>query len=383
MEQLKKQIRESFFNPMLYFLPALVFMVADDFWDENIAWKVSFPIAFALMFYVFLMYKRLFVWHGMLAVCYLIIGLTSSIVPDSYPVLKFTDEILFILFILLMIINKNTLGKIASKTLPFKLPMSNNENELFRVAKVLLIIVLAYFSFTLFFELSAIENKEIPIVYLKYLYAFTLIFVGLFETIRVVIIRTRLINEDWVPVVDESGKVSGSIQYQSGVKSDQRLIHPVVRLYFIDNGLIYLHQRKADDNFEPLLWDASLSHRVRISESIDMVLHRYTKKLYNQDQYKFLFLTNYIHKGKYNDQYIYLFVSCKTDGLQPQKEEVFQTKWWSPRQIENNTGKGIFTERFEKEYDILKRSGLLEQDTCECECALKSLIKNKTENSSV
>ena len=119
MEQLKKQIRESFFNPMLYFLPALVFMVADDFWDENIAWKVSFPIAFALMFYVFLMYKRLVVWHGMLAVCYLIIGLTSSIVPDSYPVLKFTDEILFILFILLMIINKNTLGKIASKTLPF------------------------------------------------------------------------------------------------------------------------------------------------------------------------------------------------------------------------------------------------------------------------
>lgn len=383
MKLLKQQIRESFFNPILYFLPALIFMVADDFWGENTAWKVSFPIAFAMMFYIYYMYKGMFIWHGMLAVCYLIIGFTSSLVPDTHPVLIYIDELTFILFILLMILQKKSLGKIASKALPYKLPMFNNENELFRVARVLMLIVIAFVFFSLYFRIFDIHKKEIPLGYLKYLYASTLIFAALFELIRVSIIRARLIREDWVPVVDESGRVTGSVQYRRDHPKEERLMHPQVRLYFLENGMIYLQQRKSDDINEPLLWDASLSRSVRMTESIDLVLNKYTKKLYNQDQQKFLFLTNYIYNGRFNDQYIYLFISCKTDELKPQKDEVFQTKWWTTRQIEDNLGKNIFTERFEKEYDILKRSGLLEQESCECECALRELVKNKNGQSSV
>ena len=77
-----------------------------------------------------------------------------------------------------------------------------------------------------------------------------------------------------------------------------------------------------------------------------------------------------------------VFVSCKTDELKPQKDEVFQTKWWTTKQIEDNIGKRIFTERFEKEYDFLKRSGLLEHEFCECECVLKELVKNNTDKTS-
>ena len=60
MRSLKKQICESFFNPILYFLPTLVFIAADDFWGINNAWKISFPVAFALVFYVYFMYRRMF-----------------------------------------------------------------------------------------------------------------------------------------------------------------------------------------------------------------------------------------------------------------------------------------------------------------------------------
>lgn len=383
MKELKRQIRESFFNPILYFLPALVFIVADDFWGEIEAWKISFPIALGLMFYVYFRYRKLFLWHGMLAVCYLIIGLVSSLVSGTYLSLRFIDEWIFLLLMFLLIFQKNRLGRIASKTLPHKLPMSNNENELFRVAKVLIIIVSVYSIFALYFELSSSEFKDIPLSYLKYFYAFALVFITLFETIRVLIIRSRLLNEDWLPIVNTQGKVIGSVQYQPNVLSEVRHLHPVVRLYFIEKGMIYLQQRKTDDISEPLLWDASLSRRVRMSESIDMVLKEYTLKLYNQQQQKFLFLTNYIYEGKFSNQLIYLFVSCKTEGLQPQENEVFQTKWWTTKQIEDNLGIGVFTERFEKEFDILKRSGLLEEETCDCECALKDMIKNKLDKTTI
>ncbi len=376
MKQLKRQIRESFFNPILYFLPALVFMVADDFWGENAAWKVSFPLAFGLIFYIYYLYNGIFLWHGMLAVCYLIIGLASSFVPDNQLILTFTDELIFVLLILLLIFRKKSLVKLASKTLPYKLPMSNNENELYRVAKVLMVIVILFLFFSVFFRMNTPEPNEMLLSYAKYGYALALFLVGILEVFNVIIIRARLLREDWVPVVDESGKVTGSVHYQPHNPGQERLMHPQVRLYFIGKEMIYLQQRNSDDVSEPLLWDASLSRCVRMTESIEMVLRRYTKTLYNQDQDKFMFLTNYIYNGKYTNQYIYLFVSCKTDELKPQKGEVFQTKWWTTKQIEDNIGKNIFTRRFEKEYDILKRSGLLEQDICGCECALKDMMKN-------
>ena len=63
MEKLRKQIRESFFNPVLHFLPLLVFLIVDEFSGMNLAWKISFPTALVLLTYIYFAYKRLFTWH--------------------------------------------------------------------------------------------------------------------------------------------------------------------------------------------------------------------------------------------------------------------------------------------------------------------------------
>lgn len=379
MQSLKKQISESFYNPILYFLPTLVFIVVDDFWGLNNAWKISFPVAFALVFYVYFQYRRMFIWHGVLAVGYLIVGLLSTIASEILPVFGYVDELVFFILLTIMIFQKKSLGKIAYKTLPHELPLSNNENELFRVAKILMMITLFYLLVALVLEALNAPNQDKLLNIVKYCYAFGVGFIGIFETIRVFIVRNRLMNEDWLPVVDEEGKVTGSVQYQPGTESESRLMHPVVRLYFIENGKIFLQQRKANDRSEPLHWDASLSRQVRMSESIIMALKKFTRKLYQIEPLKYLFLTNYIYHGKFSNQYIYLFVLCKSDGIQPQEGEVYLTKWWTQKQIEAELGAGVFTERFEKEYEYLKRSGLLEQDGCDCDCALKQMIRNKME----
>lgn len=379
MQSLKKQISESFYNPILYFLPTLVFIVVDDFWGLNNAWKISFPVAFALVFYVYFQYRRMFIWHGVLAVGYLIVGLLSTIASEILPVFGYVDELVFFILLTIMIFQKKSLGKIAYKTLPHELPLSNNENELFRVAKILMMITLFYLLVALVLEALNAPNQDKLLNIVKYCYAFGVGFIGFFETIRVFIVRNRLINEDWLPVVDEEGKVTGSVQYQPGTESERRLMHPVVRLYFIENGKIFLQQRNPNDSSEPLHWDASLSRQVRMSESIIMALKKFTRKLYQIEPLKYLFLTNYIYHGKFSNQYIYLFVLCKSDGIQPQEGEVYLTKWWTQKQIEAELGAGVFTERFEKEYEYLKRSGLLEQDGCDCDCALKQMIRNKME----
>ena len=382
MQKLKKQISESFFNPILYFLPALVFMVVDDFWGINTAWKVSFPFAFALVFYGYFMYIRMLFWHGILAFCYLLVGFFATLVADTIEVLNYTDEFVFFILIVILVSRKKALQKVVSKTLPHEIPMSNNENELFRVARVLMMIVLVYLILGLLFDATNLPNKEIPIRYIKYIYALSIIFVGIFETIRVFIVREKLMREDWLPVVDEEGRVIGSVQYQHDADKKVRLMHPVVRLYFIENRKILLQQRKPDDQNEPMLWDASLSRQVRMSESIDGALRTFTGKLYNIEPIKFFSLTKYIYNGTFSDQLIYfLFVLCISEGSAPHADKIFKTKWWTINQIEDNLNSGIFTERFIKEYEVLERSGLLERDGCDCECRLRDSIQSMMESS--
>ena len=111
MQSLKKQISESFYNPILYFLPTLVFIVVDDFWGLNNAWKISFPVAFALVFYVYFQYRRMFIWHGVLAVGYLIVGLLSTIASEILPVFGYVDELVFFILLTIMIFQKKSLEK--------------------------------------------------------------------------------------------------------------------------------------------------------------------------------------------------------------------------------------------------------------------------------
>ena len=51
-----------------------------------------------------------------------------------------------------------------------------------------------------------------------------------------------------------------------------------------------------------------------------------------------------------------------------------QLKWWTQQQIEQELETGIFTDNFKIEYDLLKRSGLLDSGKCECSCKLKETI---------
>lgn len=58
------------------------------------------------------------------------------------------------------------------------------------------------------------------------------------------------------------------------------------------------------------------------------------------------------------------------------KKYIDHAKWWTAKQIEENLESGIFTENFKTEFDLLKRSGLLESVQCECECTLKDVISD-------
>ena len=79
MQTLRKQIKESFFNPVLHLLPLLIFLAVDDFYGMSMGWKISFPIALVLLIYVYFVYNRIFTWHLIFTALFVAIGILAGL----------------------------------------------------------------------------------------------------------------------------------------------------------------------------------------------------------------------------------------------------------------------------------------------------------------
>jgi len=387
MKKLRKQIKESFFNPILLFLPLLIFLVVDNFYGMNVAWSISFPVALLLAVYVFYAYKRIFVLHLLFSILFLGVSFLISIAPIQYasPAFqKLMDEIVWFVFLLLFLSLRKKIESSILRAMPKLLPMSNNVNELFRVIWVLFILLAFYI--TTFSTIQLLANEHIPAYheYLSITYALIIIaFIGL-EILRVQVIRKKLLNEEWWPIVTEHGKIIGSIQYLTSLLDNKKYMHPIVRVQVIEEGMIFLQKRAPDDLLFPSLWDTAISNHVKMGETIEECINRTAEERYNLKGIKYLFLSNYCHETENEHHYSFLFVTCQFPAIKTNAELIDQTKWWTQQQIEENLETGIFSENFRLEYDLLKRSGLLEKSNCDCECEIKeSFNKQKQAEESV
>jgi isopentenyldiphosphate isomerase len=196
--------------------------------------------------------------------------------------------------------------------------------------------------------------------------------------LRVQIIRSKLLKEEWWPIVSDQGKIIGSIQHLTSLNDENKYMHPVVRVHLIEKGMILLKKRPHDDPESPDLWDSSISNHVKMGETIEKCVERSAEEKYALNNFRFMYLSNYSLEGKNEKQYAFLFVSCLQAEYKLNPSSVDQTKWWTQRQIEDNLNEGIFSENFKLEFDLLQRSGLLESGKCECTCRMRDVIYQQT-----
>lgn len=380
MEKLRKQIRESFFNPILHFLPLILFLVADDFWGMDVAWKISFPISLALLVYVYYVYGRIFAWHLIFTIFYLVVSVFASFIallPETIISHDVIYELVLVAFLLVFLLFRKKIQKSIQRVVSGLIPMSNNFNELFRVTWIFLSVLLLYSSgYLLLQQLSrdAFSSQQM----LQYVYISVVLFLVLYELLRVQLIRSKLIREEWWPIVNTQGKIIGSIQQMTSLNDEKKYMHPVVRVLFIDKSMVLLRKCDSDDPDFPGLWDTTVSGHVQMDETIERCVEQIAADKFSLENFKYMYLSNYTIECKREKQYAFLFVSCQQVeyDLSPTFSE--QTKWWTQKQIEDNLTSGIFTENFVTEFDLLQRSGLLETGKCHCNCRLKEAIYNQS-----
>jgi len=377
MENFRKQIKISFFNPIIHFLPLLLFLVTAMYAGRTVANYVSIFVLLVSAVYVFIAYNQIFIWFFLSCVIFLAVNIVGSIIRLPIIFLSFRpllDEALTLVFLGGMMLLQKPIKKGIMALIPKTLPMNNNLDEYFGFIRTIFLIILGYVLATGFIYAFPTQRETAFLELVQAIYVGILFFVLVFESLRVQIIRARLMKEEWLPIVNSQGKIIGSVQHQASLGEKRKFMHPIIRVHIIQDGMILLRKRPADDLSYPLHWDTAISNHIRMGETVEDCIKRTAQELYGLTELKSFFLSNYITHTDFEQHYAFLFIACKMNKIDLQSEKVKQAKWWTLQQIEENLQEGIFTENFLIEFDLLKKSGVLENNICDCACKLKETI---------
>jgi isopentenyldiphosphate isomerase len=156
--------------------------------------------------------------------------------------------------------------------------------------------------------------------------------------------------EELFPIVDELGNILGCIT-RKRAHDGTKVLHPVVHLHvFNSQGQLYLQKRPEWKDIQPGKWDTSVGGHVDFGEDVRTALRREVSEELGINDFTPEELGSYMFEGLRERELVYVHKTVYDGKVNPSKEELDDGRFWSPEEITENMGKGIFTPNFEDEY---------------------------------
>lgn len=383
MGKLKAQIRESFFNPILQVFPVLVFIIITYIFERKYAWYGSLTFAVGLSIYVRAAYKGLYKWYMFYMLLFFVIASLMSIAPYVFKpgatIALVLDEIVFLFTLLVLLLLKKQIIKLSDKLVSPLIPMGNNISELFKNINIFIALVSGYLLVYFIFRIVDNSNTLRYITILNYTFVGLWILLIIYDFIKTKFVRSQLAGERWLPIITKEGKVIGTIQRLSSLSDRRKYMHPIIRGILVNEGRVLVQKPvDEDDIFYKPHWDNLISRHINIGEKAEDSLRKTAFEYFGIENIKSFYLTKYMYDTPFEHQYVLVFIICNYSGeLIPNPKRIAQMKWWTMPQIESNLDSGIFDERFIKEYELLKRSGLLESEEYNCRCEDEEIVEEE------
>lgn len=176
-----------------------------------------------------------------------------------------------------------------------------------------------------------------------------LFFVVLFVRNRMQV--ERLKKEEWLPVVNEKGEVTGSAP-RSICHNGSKLLHPVVHLHIVNaKNELFLQKRSMKKDLLPGMWDTAVGGHIGVNEKVEDALKRETFEELGVTDFDVKFIGSYLWESSREKELVFSFLCLRYNEIRIDHDEVDEGRFWSVSEIESNLSSSLFTPNFLHEFE--------------------------------
>ncbi len=342
------------------FIPLFVFIIADEIWGTKTGLFVAIAVGIAEMMWVGIREKRFDKFILFDTLLLVVLGVVS-ILLDNDIFFKLKPGLIELILVAVLAVSAfspvNIIGLMGKRYLKEAQFSDSQMAQMRKSLKNLFYIFLAHT--ILVFYATFFMSKE----------AWAFISGGLFyilfgiyflaELYRMKKKQKQFSTEEWVPLVDEQGRNTGSAP-RSQVHNGSKLLHPVVHLHVINhNKAILVQKRPLSKPIQPGKWDTAVGGHISAGETVEAALKKEAFEEIGLVDFTAKMVKTYKWESEVETELVYMFVSYDFKNFRVHSSEVDEVRFWTKNQIENNLGKGVFSPNFELEFGWLKEMKII------------------------
>jgi isopentenyldiphosphate isomerase len=165
--------------------------------------------------------------------------------------------------------------------------------------------------------------------------------------------------EEWLPLVDDKGKIIGKAP-RSIVHKNKNLLHPVVHLHVINSRKqIFLQKRPLTKLVQPGKWDTAVGGHVAVNDTIEIALKREAEEEIGISNFNAILARQYIWKTDIESEFVSLFYTNYDGEIKINADELEKGRFWNISEVNRHLKDGSLTPNFELEFSLLKKMSII------------------------
>lgn len=155
---------------------------------------------------------------------------------------------------------------------------------------------------------------------------------------------------EFVDIVDEEGRIIGRAERRE-CHGNPSLIHCVAHIMVFDvKGRILLQLRGWNKRIQPGKWDSSVGGHLSQGESYDQGAARELEEELGIPEAKLTVMYDYLWRSEVETERVRTYHLIHEGPFKRQAEEIEELRFFTPEEVEQGLGNGIFTPNFEEEW---------------------------------
>lgn len=163
----------------------------------------------------------------------------------------------------------------------------------------------------------------------------------------------KMKKEEWLPIVDEKGEVTGQAP-RSICHSGSKLLHPVVHLDITnDRHELFLQKRSMKKDLLPGMWDTAVGGHIGVNEKVEDALKREASEELGITDFEARFLGNYVWESPRERELVFSFLCTRYNHIHIDNDEVDEGRFWTLQELAEGMEKNKLTPNLVHEYRLL------------------------------